>query len=96
MDREAALARLAEAVAAQRRAEQAIDGAVHGVREAGGTWAEIGECLGMSRQAAHERWGHLPRSGCRRRGCDCPRHLPAQCPCGHGPGRGYRADAGAS
>ena len=36
---------------------EAIDHAVHGLREAGYSWADIGSWLGISRQAAQQRWG---------------------------------------
>ena len=63
-------------------------------RAAGASWAQIGDATGMSRQAAHERWGHQPRGECRRAGCDCPHHLSHDCPCGHG-GRGRSLPASA-
>ena len=72
--------------AAQLRLEEAVLAA----RAAGASWAQIGDATGMSRQAAHERWGHQPRGECRRAGCDCPHHLPHDCPCGHG-GRGHHS-----
>lgn len=74
-----------------RRSEARLEEAVVAAREAGATWAQIGEAVGMSRQSAHERWGHAPRFGCQRRDCDCPEHQVAECPCGHGPGRGHSA-----
>lgn len=73
-----------------RVAQQRLEDAVLAARAAGATWAQIGDAAGVSRQAAHERWGHQPRGCCRRDDCDCPRHLPHDCPCGHG-GRGRRA-----
>lgn len=36
----------------------AIGQAVHGLRDAGYSWAEIGSRLGITRQAAQQRWGH--------------------------------------
>lgn len=73
-----------------RRSEARLGKAVVAAREAGATWAQIGEAVGMSRQSAHERWGHAPRSsGCQRLDCDCPEHRLSECPCGHGPGRGH-------
>jgi len=66
-----------------RAAQQRLEDAVLAARAAGATWAQVGDATGMSRQAAHERWGHQPRGGCRRAGCDCPHHLPHDCPCGH-------------
>ncbi|MGO9144196.1 MAG: hypothetical protein ACLP70_22555 [Streptosporangiaceae bacterium] len=41
--------------------ETAIRDAVIGLREFGHSWAEIGARLGVSRQAAQQRWGG-PRS----------------------------------
>ena len=35
----------------------AIAQAVHGLRDAGYSWAEIGSRLGVTRQAAQQRWG---------------------------------------
>ena len=35
----------------------AIAGAVKGLRGCGYSWAEIGSRLGITRQAAHQRWG---------------------------------------
>jgi hypothetical protein len=37
--------------------DQALDRAVAGQRDAGFSWAQVAEPLGMSRQAAQERWG---------------------------------------
>ena len=36
----------------------AISQAVSGLREAGYSWAEIAAWLGVTRQAAQQRWGH--------------------------------------
>lgn len=88
-----ALAAVLGAATEVRSATQRLEDAVLAARAAGASWAQIGEASGMSRQAAHERWGHQPRAGCRRAGCDCPHHLPHDCPCGHaGRGRGGPAD----
>ena len=73
-----------------RAAQLRLEEAVLAARAAGASWAQIGDATGMSRQAAHERWGHQPRGECRRAGCDCPHHLPHDCPCGHG-GRGHHS-----
>ena len=35
--------------------------AVQTVREAGATWEEIGDALGMTRQAARQRFGEVRR-----------------------------------
>ncbi len=81
---------LAQVVAELREQQRRLDDAVAAARAAGATWGLIGEAAGMTRQAAHERWGHLSRPGCPRVGCGCAEHLPGRgvCRCGHGPGRG--------
>ena len=38
--------------------DTAISQAVQGLREFGYSWAEIGSRLGITRQAAWQRWGH--------------------------------------
>jgi hypothetical protein len=40
--------------------DSAISQAVKGLREFGYSWAEIGSRLGITRQAAQQRWGHAP------------------------------------
>jgi DNA-directed RNA polymerase specialized sigma24 family protein len=40
-----------------RDIEQATDTAVTGLRAHGYSWTEIADRLGISRQAAHQRWG---------------------------------------
>ncbi|MFE9872196.1 hypothetical protein ACFYON_16310 [Micromonospora sp. NPDC005686] len=40
--------------------DQAITDAVIGLRQFGYSWAEIGSRLGISRQAAQQRWGDRP------------------------------------
>jgi hypothetical protein len=49
----------------QERAEMLIAAAVEDAREAGRTWQEIGEVLGVSRQAVFQRYGKPidPRTG---------------------------------
>lgn len=37
--------------------DDAITAAVNGLRAEGYSWSEIGHQLGISKQAAHERWG---------------------------------------
>jgi hypothetical protein len=51
------LAAVAEALAAVCTAEVGLRTAVDRARAAGSTWAEIGEALGTSRQAAFQRFG---------------------------------------
>lgn len=89
MDSASTMDALERASSSVKRAESELTDCVVAAREAGLSWAQIGTALGMSRQAAHERWGHLARGGCQRRDCDCPSHDPRHCPCGHGPGRGH-------
>jgi hypothetical protein len=86
-----ALSAITKASTSLRQAESELDAAVTNARAAGLSWAQIGAALGVSRQSAHERWGHLARGGCQRRDCDCPSHDPSHCPCGHGPGKGRTA-----
>jgi hypothetical protein len=52
----ASLATLAEDV------DTAMRTAVEGLRAAGFSWADVGSRLGMSRQAAHQRFGATARS----------------------------------
>jgi hypothetical protein len=60
MDKGVALKRLThqleleEQLALEARAE--IAAAVKDARDAGATWAEIGQAAGMAAQSAHERW----------------------------------------
>lgn len=77
-----ALARLEEAHSAALRAQEAVREAVVSARGAGATWAQIGVATGVTRQSAHERWGHIPRKGCGREGCGCQAHRH-RCGCGH-------------
>lgn len=71
-------------------AHDRLEAAVRDARADGATWAQIGAAAGITRQAAHERWGHLPRAGCPRAECDCTDHFSStSCECGHGPGRGH-------
>jgi hypothetical protein len=48
---------LAHMIALARDIDDAIALAVSGLRAAGYSWAEIGSRLGITRQAAHQRWG---------------------------------------
>lgn len=52
----AAISRAAEAVALHQRE---LDAAVLDARRRGLSWEKIGGAAGISRQAAHERWGRL-------------------------------------
>jgi len=40
--------------------DAAIGDAVTGLRAGGYSWAEIASRLSITRQAAHQRWGHVP------------------------------------
>ncbi|WP_435869735.1 hypothetical protein [Actinoplanes xinjiangensis] len=48
---------LRDMVALSSELDTAIGDAVKGLRAHGYSWAEIGDRLGISRQAAHQRWG---------------------------------------
>ena len=50
---------LAEMIELSRTLDSAIGAAVRGQRAAGFSWAEIAAPLGISRQAAQQRWGKL-------------------------------------
>lgn len=50
------LTALAAALAGAVEAEEHLVAAVDAARDAGATWADIGEALGISRQAAHKRF----------------------------------------
>lgn len=58
-----ALARLRMLAAEQRRAEARIGAAVRSAREGGMSWAQIGTALGVTKQAAQQRWGHARSPG---------------------------------
>jgi hypothetical protein len=48
---------LADLLSLAGELDRAIDAAVQGLREAGYSWGEIASRLGVSRQAAQQRWG---------------------------------------
>lgn len=48
---------LAELLALQAAVDRALAEAVTGQRAAGTSWAAIGAALGMTKQAAYQRWG---------------------------------------
>lgn len=52
----ASLAQLAEATEAVRCAEEALADAVRLARSGGASWSQIGDIVGTTRQAAHQRW----------------------------------------
>ncbi len=51
---------LRDLVALSTVIDEAITDAVVGLRSFGYSWAEIGQRLGISRQAAQQRWGDRP------------------------------------
>ncbi len=61
----AAIARIHDALEVRRRADHVLAAAVDAAREAGGTWQQIGDALGTTRQAAFQRFGRPvdPRTG---------------------------------
>jgi hypothetical protein len=48
---------LRDLLALNQEIEQATDNAVEGLRDNGYSWGEIATRLGVTRQAAHQRWG---------------------------------------
>lgn len=64
-ERPGALAAIGQAQALARSAEEELAMSVARARESGHTWAEIGQVLGTSRQAAFQRFGRPtdPRTG---------------------------------
>jgi hypothetical protein len=52
------LGRLIDAAHAAADAERELADAAHAARDAGASWAQIGDALGLTRQAAQQRWGH--------------------------------------
>lgn len=52
----AGLDRLGRAVENLREAEQAVGDAVVSARHGGASWGQIGDIVGITRQAAHQRW----------------------------------------
>jgi hypothetical protein len=53
---ERSMATLAALAAVESSVQRRIEDAVAAGREQGSSWARVGEALGMSRQAAHERF----------------------------------------
>jgi hypothetical protein len=51
---------VADADAATRQAQRTLAAAVTRARSRGHSWAQIGDRLGITRQAAHQRFGHDP------------------------------------
>jgi hypothetical protein len=52
------LSRLIDAAHAAAHADAQLAAAARAARDAGASWAQIGDALGLTRQAAHQRWGH--------------------------------------
>jgi len=52
----AELDRLTRAVESLREAERSLSDAVCSARRGGASWGHIGEIVGTTRQAAHQRW----------------------------------------
>lgn len=48
---------LADLVALRADVDEAIDRAARAVHEGGVSWAQIGAAVGITRQAAQQRWG---------------------------------------
>jgi Protein of unknown function (DUF3887) len=61
----ASIARIHDALEVRRRADRVLAAAVDAVRADGGTWQQIGDALGTTRQAAFQRFGRPidPRTG---------------------------------
>ena len=55
------LEQVAAAAAAFERARQALDESVRSCLDAGASWSEVGAVLGVSRQAAFQRFGPKAR-----------------------------------
>ena len=53
----AELARLIDAARAAADADQHLAEAARAARRAGASWSQIGNALGLTRQAAQQRWG---------------------------------------
>jgi hypothetical protein len=51
------LGRLIDAANAAADAERQLADAAHAARDAGASWAQVGDALGLTRQAAQQRWG---------------------------------------
>jgi hypothetical protein len=53
---------IAQAAAAARQAQRGLDAAITRARSQGRTWDQIAGRLGVTRQAAQQRYGHHPSS----------------------------------
>jgi hypothetical protein len=54
----AQLARLVDAALAVAQAETELADAASAARAAGASWSQIGDAVGLTRQAAQQRWGN--------------------------------------
>jgi len=54
----AELGRLIDAARNAADADNKLDRAARAARHAGASWTQIGDALGLTRQAAQQRWGH--------------------------------------
>jgi len=52
------LGRLIAAAHAAVDADSELAHAAHAARQAGASWTQIGDAVGLTRQAAQQRWGH--------------------------------------
>lgn len=52
---------VADMVAIARELDTLIQQSVDGLRAKGYSWSEIARRLGITKQAAHERWSHRPK-----------------------------------
>lgn len=48
---------LAELIMLRSAVDEAIDNAARGLHDGGASWTQIGAAVGISRQAAQQRWG---------------------------------------
>jgi hypothetical protein len=66
----AELTELIEAARALRLAEQRVDRAARLARDAGASWSHLGDAVGISRQAAQQRFGRCIAGGLASRGSE--------------------------
>ncbi len=59
----AELSGLADAVESLRDAERLLAEAVGSARQGGASWGQIGDIVGITRQAAHQRWSSREEAG---------------------------------
>lgn len=56
------LRRLIDAAHTAAAADAELDQAAHAARNAGASWAQIGDAVGLTRQAAQQHWGHTAKT----------------------------------